>query len=474
MKLLIKPYKPQAKVIKETWDQEAWALLMEMRTGKTLVTLETARKLFEAGRINGLLVVAPKACYHVWHEELLEHFDADDVNFYCWRGTDTLTEKKEREDALRPEPGWLDVVVVNTEALIVKRARAYLERWLNNHTSLMAVDESTMIKNGMAKRTRCAWALGGLADYRRILTGSMTTQSPLDAFGQMSFLDRRILGNSFVAFRARYAKMRTIRVSGGRQIDIVDGYQRVDELKSIIDESATRVKRRDIKELPPKVYETRFTDLSPEQSRAYDQMAELSIAELEGQLVTATIVLTKLNLLRQIVCGYLMEPGTTNEIEMPCPRYNAVVDYTEELGDKVVIFATYKHVVYRLINALEKRYGSGCAVAWTGDTKHRQEAKKSFVSGPCRFFVATVQTGKFGLDLSEADDVIYFNNDYWLENRIQSEDRVIKMNKSRPVLYTDFVTPSTVEDKVLDALMDKKDIADTINGDNYIEWIRRT
>jgi SNF2 family DNA or RNA helicase len=102
---------------------------------------------------------------------------------------------------------------MNVEAFSTKKGVEFAAKFLRCHRTLMAIDESTTIKNPDAKRTRHICSLGSYALYRRILTGSPVTKSPLDLYKQCEFLKKELLGHvSYYSFRTRYAVMRTMNL----------------------------------------------------------------------------------------------------------------------------------------------------------------------------------------------------------------------------------------------------------------------
>ena len=97
---------------------------------------------------------------------------------------------------------------------------------------MMIVDESTTIKTHNAKRTKTLLKLSENIGYKRILTGTPVTKSPLDIFITIRILRyKEILGKNYYSFRARYAKIVSRPTSGGRNFPLITGYQRLDELE---------------------------------------------------------------------------------------------------------------------------------------------------------------------------------------------------------------------------------------------------
>ena len=96
----------------------------------------------------------------------------------------------------------LHILIMNVEAFSTKKGLEFAAKFMSCHKTLMAVDESTTIKTPTAKRTKSICTLGKHAKYRRILTGSPVTKSPLDLYTQCGFLDEELLGfGSFYSFR---------------------------------------------------------------------------------------------------------------------------------------------------------------------------------------------------------------------------------------------------------------------------------
>ena len=168
----------------------------------------------------------------------------------------------------------------------------------------MAIDESTTIKNPDAKRTKNICELAKLSRYRRILTGSPVTKSPLDLYKQCDFLLEELLGHgSYYTFRTRYAIMKTANF-GGRSVQIVVGYRNLGELSEKLKPFSYRVLKDDCLDLPDKIFMKRVVQLSPDQQKVYRQMKQLALAELNGKTMSTATVLTQLMRLHQITCGH--------------------------------------------------------------------------------------------------------------------------------------------------------------------------
>jgi len=363
---------------------------------------------------------------------------------------------------------------MNVEAFSTKIGTEFAYRFLRSHKTLMVVDESTTIKTPTSKRTKSILTLGKHAAYRRILTGSPVTKSPLDLYSQCAFLDEELLGHvSYYAFRNRYAHM-VERNFGGRRVQIVGSYKRLDELEEILKDFSYRVLKEDCLDLPEKIYIKRNVELTDEQTKAYATMKSAALAQIKGKLATAPHVLTQMMRLHQITCGHLKnDDGTTTELKNN--RLNELLDLLDETEGKAIIWANYIHDIEHITKAIKKKYGDDSIVQYYGaiDTKQRQDGIKKFQDpkSPARFFIGNPQTGGYGITLTAANTVVYYSNGYDLEKRLQSEDRAHRIGQKKSVTYVDFIAEKTVDEKIVKALRKKINIASQILGDSLKEWI---
>ena len=186
--------------------------------------------------------------------------------------------------------------------------------------AMIAIDESTTIKTPTSNRTKNILSLKTkTAKYRRILTGSPVTKSPLDLYSQCQFLDPWLLDHqSYYTFRARYSIARKIQVNG-RQVEIVVGYRNLAELSEKIKPFSKRILKEDCLDLPSKSYVKHYVELTKDQKKVYEQMKKEAIAFLDGKMQSSATVMTQLMRLHQITCGHFTaDDGTIKDL--PCSR----------------------------------------------------------------------------------------------------------------------------------------------------------
>jgi SNF2 family DNA or RNA helicase len=468
------PYEHQLKALKMSWNKETYAYFMEMGTGKTKVLIDNMAMLYDKGKINGALIIAPKGVIETWYsQELPAHLPdhIEKVNV-LWQSNINQKQKKNL-DQLFESGHDLHILIMNVEAFSTSKGVQFATKFLLSHKTLMVIDESTTIKNPKAKRTKHIINLSKDSSYRRILTGAPVTRNPLDLFTQCYFLDPYHLDHqSYYSFRTRYAIMKTAHIAG-RSIQLVSGFKHLDELAEKLKPFSYRVLKEDCLDLPDKIYMKRMIELTPEQKRVYEQMRKEALATLNGKTVTTMTALTQLMRLHQITCGHFAaDDGTIQDVKSN--RLNELLDVLDEVEGKAIIWAHYQYDIRHIVAALTKKYGPGSVVDYYGLTPQdqRQKNKDNFQKrAEVRFFVGTPATGGYGLTLTSANTVIYYSNGYDLEKRIQSEDRAHRIGQHRPVTYVDIMAEDTVDNKIVKCLRKKVNIASEVMGEELRSWI---
>ena len=469
-----KPYAHQLTALEKSWNKETYAYFMEMGTGKTKVLIDNLAMLYDKGKVDGALIVAPKGVVGTWHnQELPAHLPNHIENVTVLWQANINKKQQDKLDQLFTTGHELHLLIMNVEAFSTSKGLNFAQKFLRSHKSLMAIDESTTIKNPKAKRTKNILSLSKLAKYRRIMTGSPVTKNPLDLYTQCEFLDPFHLNfSSYYAFRNRYAEMKTMHVSG-RSIQIVGGFRHLDELADSLKPFSYRVLKEDCLDLPDKIYMKREIQLTKEQNELYQQMRKEALATLNGKTVTTMTALTQLMRLHQITCGHFSaDDGSVQEIKNN--RLAELLDVLEEIEGKAIIWAHYQHDVKNIFKLLEDKYGPGSVVHYYGKTlpEQRDYAIKNFKDNDkVRFFVGTPATGGYGITLVQANTVIYYSNGYDLEKRMQSEDRAHRIGQKKKVTYVDIIAEDTVDKKIVKSLRKKINIASKVMGEELKSWI---
>jgi SNF2 family DNA or RNA helicase len=471
-KFKTKPYEHQLDALKASWDKTNFAYFMEMGTGKSKVLLDNAAILYDKGLINGLLLIAPKGVYKNWYDsEIPVHLpDHIEKKVVLWKTSDKSSKQKQILNTLFEQGTDFHILIMNVEAFSSGNGTDFAQKFLSCHKAMIAIDESTTIKTPTSNRTKNILSLRDSSKYRRILTGSPVTKSPLDLFSQCQFLDPWLLNHdSYWTFKSRYAVTKKIEVQG-RRVEIVVGYRNLGELSDNIKPFSKRILKQDCLDLPEKTYVKHYVELTPEQRKVYKQMKEETIAFLDGKMQSSATVMTQLMRLHQITCGHFTaDDGTIKDL--PCQRLTELMNILENVEGKTIIWSHYTHDVRRII---QKVYGEDSVVDYYGatDTDARSANIKKFQNDDkCRFFVGTTHTGGYGITLTAGSNMIYFSNGYDLEKRQQSEARIDRIGQTRKMTYIDIMTSETIDERIVKALRNKVDIANTIMDEDFREWI---
>jgi hypothetical protein len=485
-----------------------FALLMEMGTGKSKVIVDEWGERVDAKDVFDLLIIAPAGCYLNWSEdrgpdepsEFHKHLDPavyEQSIIVPWRSGGG----KGALDAVRGLLRVRDrprVFVVNCEALsTVEKARIAARHFIDHSRKgvLIVVDESTIIK-GESIRTEVIIELGNHPKVvgKRIMTGLVTPNSPLDLYWQFEFLNCKILGHrNFWAFKQHYAIHRELKIAGreyrakdgtikvrrGRNPQVIVAYRNVDELNAKIAPHSYRVLKKDCLDLPPKQYlPIRWVDFHPEQRRVYLEIQEFATAMLSSQTyVTAKMVLEQRLRLDQVLCGHVMdEEGVLREV--PERRTDELLQVLGETMGRVIVWTSHDYSIRKISRRLQEEYGPpAVAQFWGGNRSTRHNDESRFKTDPrCRFMVATPAAGGRGNTWTGAGLSIFYNNSDNLEHRLQAEDRPHRDGLMGPrgaghADYLDLAVPNTIDLKKIKRLRQKIDMATLVNNDPYQNWL---
>lgn len=472
------PLAHQRAVLEQSCDRLNFALLMEQGTGKTKVAIDTIAHLYLSGEIDAALIIAPSGVDFNWVENELPKHLSDNIVIHKYQylshkaKTKAATFQRKWMLEITPNSPKLRIVTMIPEALLTDIGRGFAEQLLTKFKTILVIDESgKIIKNHKAQRTKILIKLGKLAKYRRILTGTPITKSPLDLYAQFQFLDPSILGfNNFFSFRNYFATTE-IGFGGARNFIKVNGYKNLDKLEELVRHHSFRVLKKDCLDLPPKIYEKVYYTLSAEQQKLYTDLlnddaafpglphseADLfTLLEEAKDIVLADNILKKLLRLQQIVNGYVVcESGNTKTLFDDLsknPRIALIDNILEDAGEKIIIWARFRQE----INMLLDYYGAQ-AVGYHGLLTESDRAHNmwEFRHNPkLRLFIANQSMG-YGWTMNEATSVIYFSNDFNLEHRLQSEDRCHRAGQKNQVTYFDLIAQNTIDQHILKNLQKK-------------------
>lgn len=431
--------------------------LFEMGCGKTLTTIAVAGALYNLGKIDRVLVVAPTSVCSVWPHDL-NQFAA-----FPWEARVLLGDKKKRLKALNELKNWpfkaLRIAVINYESThrdgIFEALAAY-------RPDLIVCDESQRIKNPSAAQSKALHKLGDAAPFRMILSGTPVQNNAVDLYSQYRFLDPAVYGANFYAFKNRYCIM------GGYGQHQIVGYRNMDELVEKEHSVAYRVTKEECLDLPQQTFINRYVQFTDAEQAIYEQLRKSSFLELEtGENVTATTILTMYLRLMQLTGGFLTADESTRPKQVNTAKLDALADivddYVVDAGKKLVIFARFRAEIAAIENLLRLRkiqYGS-----IYGDVPMEERGKivDDFQTNPdTKVFVAQIQTAGLGITLHAASTAVFYSYDYNYANYAQALARIHRIGQRLPVTYIHLVVDGSIDEKILAALENKEDMAKTV------------
>lgn len=431
--------------------------LFEMGCGKTLTTIAVAGALYNLGKIDRVLVVAPTSVCSVWPHDL------NQFATFPWEARVLLGDKKKRLKALNELENWpfkaLRIAVINYEST---HREGIFEALAAYKPDLIVCDESQRIKNPSAAQSKALHKLGDAAPFRMILSGTPVQNNAVDLYSQYRFLDPAVYGANFYAFKNRYCIM------GGYGQHQIVGYRNMDELVEKEHSVAYRVTKEECLDLPQQTFINRYVQFTDAEQAIYEQLRKSSFLELEtGENVTATTILTMYLRLMQLTGGFLTADESTRPKQVNTAKLDALADivddYVVDAAKKLVIFARFRAEIAAIENLLRLRkiqYGS-----IYGDVPMEERGKivEDFQTNPdTKVFVAQIQTAGLGITLHAASTAVFYSYDYNYANYAQALARIHRIGQRLPVTYIHLVVDGSIDEKILAALENKEDMAKTV------------
>lgn len=460
----MKLYKHQKEAISFVINNDGCgALFHDPGLGKTRTGLEIYRHYKIAKPKLRLLVVCPLSLVNsAWGEDINKFTQFSYVPFKELKKVKTVP----------------DIVVVNYEALISKKNLPVIQSLIWKYHFMCILDESSRLKNNKSVTTKTLLKLAEHFDYRIIASGTPMPNSEVELWGQMNFIEPELLHKSFYAFRNTYFHLERngIKRLGNR-------YMSKDELREIFsegwkyaitDESRQElmdeinpythwVKKAEALDLPEKIDEIREVTLSAQERRAYKEMEDLLITEIDGVEVTAQIALTKLMKLRQVTAGFLY-----SEHGKPLPigkssKIKELENVLEELGkQQVIIWVQFHHEVREIEKLIREKFGS--VVTLYSGTKDREDSINKFKNSEAQYLIAHPRSAAHGLTFINCSAMVFFSLDYSYEAHAQARDRIHRIGQKSSCLYVYLVASNSIDGELLKVLQRKQSLQDVVYG----------
>lgn len=464
MKLITDLYEHQIRCVDKLRKIKIGALYLEMGTGKTRTALELIKIRLEKGRINHVIWLCPCSVKENLRRDIIKHTDNDCKDFITICGIETLSSS------------------IRTNAELLKLAE--------QKECYLIVDESNLVKNFQAKRTKNIIALASNCKYKLILNGTPVSRNETDLFAQWYILDWRVLGyKSYWSFAANHIEYdENIKGKLRRVLN-------VDYLVEKIAPYSYQVKKEECLDLPDKTYETVYFNLDDEQSSHYEEIKDLFLGEVDE--FDETTIYRLFNALQLILSGIKVIPniqiytyrkvipaGDVDKIEeVKVKKIEGIEkeDFFKDITDnpriqallnvinpdyKTIIFCKYTKEIKYICKIINDKYGPDTAIPFNGDLNLKQrEINLDKFRNKSTFLVANKTCAGYGLNLQFCNYVIYYSNDWDYATRAQSEDRVHRIGQDKNVHIIDLCASNKLDERILDCLIRKEKLVDSLKAE---------
>ncbi len=475
-KFKIKPWVHQLREFEYTKDFLIWALLWQMRTGKTKVIIDTSMHLFIENKIDAVVILTRSGVHSNWvRKEIPKHcsipYDAE-----YWDAE--RARKKDYQSRLH-ELSLCESLIffaVNNESAIKPLAQTYLRR-LTKLRVLLVVDEVHDFRSPGSKRSRFARQLARHCAYIRIMTGTNTGNCPLGNWSQFEILQEAALEyKKYGDFEKHYADVGYERNNkSGKMYKVIEGYKNLIELQTSIDKLSSTITRKDCPDLPPLIVASFDVKPSAVQKQYYRQLKrDFEIQLANGSILTAEEAGVRRLKLQQVLSNFMIDDlGETHTIDLKHnTRVDALLTQLEDADGKVIIWCRFKQDFKNISWRLQfEKIGF---VEYHGGVKKadRFEAETTFQHDPkCKVFLGQPQSAGLGLDLSAASTVIWYSHVDDIVIRDQANERATEKGSSS-VAVIDLVVPDSVDDDILNNVKGKREIIDFMNSTRQ-SWEQR-
>lgn len=474
------PYEHQEMSCKYVYQRKVSCLFAEMGLGKTKISLDVMAQHYIEETIDTVIVFCPASIVSVWHEEVAVHCPVD-VKTIKVQSTAKFKKEMAYLDSKRDESKYLEVIVVSTESNSTASsfAHQFVKDRLKGRKYGVIIDEAHFIKNSNSQRSSNLKKLCIHASVKLIMTGTPFESNLLNLYSYFDFLDPDIIGiGSERAFKNRYL------IYNGF---ILLGTKNVDELKEKTSPFILTIRKKDVLDIPDKVYTSYQIEMTPQQKKIYMEVKKQKIIdikkELQGQETDSrlkfTHVLSLLTGLQKLASGYYTDTELLDEnfepIKKECrlfpvaknPKVKQLKDVVSSIPNEepIIIWAKYLQEIEDIKESLAKHEVDAFKfpyVTFTGKqtSSEKQENKDLFREGKAKYFIATQSSGGTGLTLNNSKYVIYYSSSFSFLHRAQSEDRNHRIGQKNSVTYIDLLMKDTIETRIHNLLKEKKGFSD--------------
>lgn len=425
------------------------ALYMEQGTGKSRTIMEIVEYRRGQGKIDAVLWLCPCSARQNIKDEIAFQYGKFQ-DYYTVRGIESVAASD--------------------------RLYAELLEFVSSRNVFLIIDESNMIKNPFAKRTRRIGELAKHCPYKFILNGTPVSKNEADLYAQWYVLDWRILGyQSYYSFSRNHLEYYTIRTPDGREVttDQVKRVLDVPYLTQKISPFSYQVLKEECLELPEKIYRGRWFCMTAQQRSHYEDVHARFLENVDE--FRSETIYKLFTALQHVSAGRFVGSRPADRmrtIDMfddinDNPRIQCLNSVLDEIGEeKVIIFAKYQSEIKEIEQLISDR--GGTYVEFTGKVKpaKRNEAVQAFRKD-VQYFVANKQCGAYSLNLQFCHYMIFYDNDFDYATRQQAEDRIHRIGQTKEVYIYDIYANRGIDEFIRGNLSSKDSLVSALK--DYVD-----
>lgn len=409
-----KPYKHQVETVKAMLSWKKLYVLNTMGTGKTLSSLWACDLLMINRKINKVLVIMPlSTMFAVWAKEIVENIPH--------RRYSILHGSKQRRIANLEREA--DFYLINHDGIKVIEDEIIKAKF-----DIIVIDELTAYKSRTADRSKCMLRIARSAKAVWGMTGDPMPHCPTEVYSQA-----KIVNPKNPDFEPKFFKFRD-KVVYQIPFDPYNWYKRdgAEHYIAKILQPCIRFELRQCVDLPPVVFEDRQVELSPEQKRAYKEMAKKYRTQCEEGVITAANAGVKWGKLLQISSGVAY--GTNKQIvHLDCKgklkELYEIFLQTEQ--KKLIVFSMFRATM-EVIDTYLTDKGVSCEMIMGGmSVMKRTRAISDFQDGDLNVLIVQPKTASHGLTLVAANTIVWFTPPPSNESYQQANARISRPGQSR-------------------------------------------
>jgi SNF2 family DNA or RNA helicase len=408
----------------------------DMGLGKTIQTITLLSEIYPKEKLP-TLVIMPKSLLFNWRNEVLKFNPKISTYMY-------YADTRNVEDAVKSN------LIFTTYAML----RIDIELFKNVDFHYVILDESQNIKNMQSKTTKAVLMLK--SKHKLALSGTPIENNLGELYSLFRFLNPAMFG-SVQNFNDNYL----IPIQKNRDVDAI-----LELRKKIYPFILRRLKSEVLTELPDKIEQTLYVEMSEPQAKLYEQRRVFYQEAIKQQITTSSVersqffIFQAFNELRQIASL----PETKSDGKIASPKLELLAEQMLDAianGHKVLVFVNYLAAIELVEEVLEK--AAIDFVSMTGSTRDRQKLVDRFQNDlNCKAFVMTLKTGGTGLNLTAADMVFIFDPWWNVAAENQAIDRTHRFGQTRKVTAYKLIAQNTIEEKILQLQEQKKQLFDDV------------